>query len=312
MSEKNQKHTVQRLISSGLSIFLTVSGVCVLSFFGGACAPLVNDWSDHTSAPKSAYQTGLAAGNSASDLLKNEHFAKVTVEIQSVRGYAPTPEALTHLQNFLQDRLNKPGGITIVNTGTIPGKAASTTTTSTSGSALPTTGATASTGTASASGPSYASSEIQALAHRYRRQYPRKNQLAVYILFVDGTSADDSPASATKTLGQAAGNTSITIFQGAVRAAAATNPAVQPWVIEATAMEHEFGRLLGLVHAPTSDIAHHEDQKHPGHCSSPTCLMHQGNDTSDFVTALTGPTGSFQPPSLDSNCLQDLKAAGGK
>jgi hypothetical protein len=309
MDENAAKSAFSRLTSGALSIFLTVTGPFALAgiaALSAACAPVVNDWSDHTKNPASAYRTGLAAGNSSSDLLKNDHFSKIAVEIQSVHGYAPTAEALTHLQGFLEARLNKPGGVTIVNTGNLPAKA--TTAPSTSGGALPAESA----GTTVASGPSYSANDVQALEHRYRRMYPKKDQFAAYVLFLDGASADDPASTTGKTLGQAGGNTSIVVYENTLRAAVAANTAVQPWVVEATVMEHEFGKLLGLVHAPTSDIAHHEDMKHPGHCSSPSCLMYHGNDTTDYVTGLTGPSGSFTPPSLDSNCLQDLKTAGGK
>ena len=233
--------------------------VCTVDFFDrrgvlrspaswARLAAPVNDWSDHTKAPKSAYQTSLAAGSSATDLLKGDNFAKVAVEIQSVRGYAPDPQAITHLQRFLVDRLNKPGGVTITNTGSLPSKA------------------TPATGTAGGS----ASSERVPQARRplpprpTRRPTSRSlenittadgiraqrsvhglhsvSRRSLYWMRVLTATSEDTPAK------QAATPRSRFSESYAPRVPAfAANPAIQPWVLEATTMEHEFGRLLGLV-----------------------------------------------------------------
>jgi hypothetical protein len=296
----------RRLPSVELSFFLTTSSLFVLAGLAGlasiteACGPVVNDWSGHTAAAKRSYRVDLPAGGSASDLLSGSNFKKLTVEIQSVRGFAPSQLALDHFRNFLAARLNKPGGINIEVSGDLPAASAN------PGGAPGTGGA----GGSPAVRP-YSLTDIQALETRYRRHYARKDELTLYVAFLDGSFAADV-ASGPQSLAEAHGNTSIAVFEAPLRAAAAGSPAVPAWVLEASVLEHELGKLAGLVHAPIADLAHHEDQHHPGHCQSSNCLMNFNVETTAWAAGVTGATGSALPPELDANCLQDLKAAGGK
>lgn len=274
MSKTTNKAAQLRPQTRPLSNILTVLGVCAL----GACTPFTNDWTNHRSAPDASYQTTLLAGNSAQDLMSSTNFKSIVVEIGAVHGFAPTQESLNHLQTFLEARLDKPNGINIVIGEEIPPSPAGTT---------------------------YSVTQIRALEDRYRDQLPKKDQLTVYYLFLDGASSDDNGAS--KILGQAHRNTSVAVFENTLRTESAKYPNLPPWLIETTVMEHEFGHLLGLVHNPITDVAHHEDPAHPNHCVHNTCLMYYAADS----TALLASLGN-QPPALDPDCLQDLKTAGGK
>lgn len=290
--EKSPKNTEElRLIIGGLSIFLTGAVLFALAGMSSACGPLVNDWTDHNNAPAAAYQTTQAVGRSAQDLLSNTNFKRLNVEIQSVRGFAPTSQALTHLQRFLGAQLSKPNGITVAVSGDFGGS----------------TSAAASRSASPVPATTYTVSDIRSFELRNRHQYPRKDGQSIYILFLDGAAADDSGD--TKTLGQAYGNTSIVIYENTLRTEAAKISGLQPWVAEATVMEHEFGHLLGLVNNPTTSKVAHEDSTHPGHCKESTCLMYYTADTTAILPSLAA---SGQPPELDENCKQDLKAAGGQ
>ena len=78
--------------------------------------------------------------------------------------------------------------------------------------------------------------------------------------------------------------------------------------LEASVLEHEIAHLLGLVDIGTKMVANHKDASHGNHCSNQNCLMYYASETTDILTALVG--GSI--PSLDADCLNDLKGNGGK
>src|SRR5687768_2162251 len=64
-----------------------------------------------------------SVGESARDLLTSEDFSRLTVEVQYITGYEPSTSALNTLKSFMEQRLNKPEGITITQTQiTSPGK----------------------------------------------------------------------------------------------------------------------------------------------------------------------------------------------
>jgi predicted Zn-dependent protease len=275
MGKTANKSAGLRLTFKGLSISLTVAGICVLSALASGCNPFSNDWKNHRVAPDASYQTGLQAGNSSRDLLSADHFRSVTVEIQSVRGFGPAQESINRLQKFLENHLNKPGGVNVVLSDDIPA--------------------------APAQGTTYSVAQERALEDRYRRQFPQKDQIAVYFLFLDGASPDEG------TLGQAYRNTSVAVFENTLRQEAAKYPNLPRWLIETVVMEHEFGHLLGLVNNPISQQSPHEDANHPAHCTEGKCLMYYAADTTAILGSLSGTV-----PDFESQCLQDLKAAGGK
>jgi hypothetical protein len=52
-------------------------------------------------------------GSSANDFLSAAKYQSVVIEVLYVQGFQPEAQTLTNLRNFMQARLNKPGGITI-------------------------------------------------------------------------------------------------------------------------------------------------------------------------------------------------------
>lgn len=66
--------------------------------------------------------------------------------------------------------------------------------------------------------------------------------------------------------------------------------------------------MPGLVNKGTALTSLHQDGVHGKHCSNSGCLMYYEAETSDIINNLLG-----DPiPSLDQNCINDLKANGGK
>ena len=53
----------------------------------------------------------------------------------------------------------------------------------------------------------------------------------------------------------------------------------------------------------------HEDTEHPKHCNDEDCLMYWAAETGAGITNMANMNSA---PVLDSQCLADLKANGGK
>lgn len=209
--------------------------------------------------------------------LSEKTFDKLSIEIQSMSGFEPTAETVTNLKTFLQQRLNKSGGITI------------------SMSTAPTQGLT-----------SYSISDIKSIENAHRIAKTSGKTLTAYILFLDGDySANEGNA---KVLGVAYGNSSMAIFEKTIRdySGGVTQPPVK--TLESTVILHEIGHILGLVNNGTPMQTTHQDATHGRHCTDQNCLMYYAAETSDIIANIAGGT----VPSLDANCLNDLRSNGGK
>jgi len=211
------------------------------------------------------------------DFLSDKKYDKLIVEIQYVTGYQPTASSVDNLKAFLQQRLNKSAGITVLQTAIgSPGKSV------------------------------YTTDEIKEIEKANRTQNTSKKTLTAYFFFADADYAGNSGNS--KVLGIAYGSSSMVIFEKTIEeyAGALAQPPLA--TLETTVINHEFGHILGLVNNGTSMQAAHQDVSHGKHCNDPDCLMYYTAETSDIVANLVG--GSIPP--LDSECINDLQANGGK
>jgi hypothetical protein len=209
--------------------------------------------------------------------LSGDKYEKLIVEIQYVTGHAPTQASVTNLKNFLEQRLNKPDGITIVQTAiSSPGKSF------------------------------YSINDIEEIEKNNRTQHTNGKTLTAYFFFADGDYAGNSGNS--KVLGIAYESSSMVIFQKTVKdhSGGIAEPPVT--TLETTVLLHEFGHILGLVNNGTSMQSVHQDEPHGHHCNNQDCLMYYTAETTDILANLTG--GNV--PSLDAQCIQDLRANGGK
>src|SRR5688500_13506211 len=53
-------------------------------------------------------------GASNQELLKDDRFRSLSIEVQHMKGFKPDDKALMNLRSFLLDHLNKPNGISVV------------------------------------------------------------------------------------------------------------------------------------------------------------------------------------------------------
>jgi len=135
---------------------------------------------------------------------------------------------------------------------------------------------------------------------RKRRYYlTNGNTVSVYILITDSSYSEGD------ILATAYWNTAFCIFGKTVDDNSGAPDEVSRSVLMTTLLEHEFGHLFGLVDLGSPMVINHKDNNNGAHCNNPDCLMYY-NVEAGFTDALES------APSLDSSCLADLKANGGK
>lgn len=212
------------------------------------------------------------------DFLSSSKYEELVIEIDYVAGYEPSGDAISSVVSFLQNRLNKPAGITVVKNQIPSGKASL-----------------------------YSISDINAIEKAYRNEVSKKGKITAYVLFLDKEYDGESNAN-TKTLGVTYGSSSIAIFENTIRSF--SGGFFQPKVsdLETSVIEHEFGHVLGLTNNETPMQTEHQDNAHGSHCNNKKCLMYWSAETSDVVNNILGEG----VPQLDENCLVDLRANGGK
>src|SRR5436190_1641005 len=116
------------------------------------------------------------------DFLSGSYYNKMIVEIQYVDGFAPSATTVTNLVSFLEQRLNKPSGITVVQTSiTAPGKT------------------------------TYSLDEVRSIEASGRTQITSGHTLTAYFIFLDGEYSANSGNS--KILGVAYAPTSMVVFE---------------------------------------------------------------------------------------------------
>lgn len=214
-----------------------------------------------------------AVGASANELLSSNKYKSLVIEVQYMTGFAPDASALNHLQNFLATYLNKPNGITIV-TKEI----------------------------AASSNTPLSVTDVVNIEKQHRSQFSTGDQIAVYILYTNGTYTNNN------VLGVAYRNTSAAIFGKKIQDNSGGLGQASRTKLEATVLEHELAHLLGLVDIGSPMQTPHKDAANGNHCNNNNCLMYYASETTDILGFLV--TGNI--PSLDANCVNDLRANGGK
>lgn len=146
----------------------------------------------------------------------------------------------------------------------------------------------------------YTATDIRNWEKEYRTTKPSGDKLSIWVCVVDG-EYDNSGV-----VGIAYQNLSCALMGKTIadNSGGLTQPTKTK--IETTIFLHEIGHLLGLVDIGSPMVKNHS--AHGNHCDNENCLMYYAVENTDFFSVL----GSSPVPSLDANCLNDLKANGGK
>lgn len=219
-----------------------------------------------------------STGASANNLLSDNTYKKTIVELAYVEGFEPTEEAKNNFKSFIEERTFKLNGVELhVKSIPVTGKEV------------------------------YTINDIVAIENQYRTYYNTQNIIAVWVLFVNGKSSKDSDSSFI--LGTAYYNTSFVIFEETIRELSNGTFEPERSLLESSVIHHEFGHILGLTNLGTPLQTDHEDVDHPKHCNEESCLMYWAAETSQGIGNLFS---SNQIPKLDSQCIADLQANGGR
>ncbi|QLE00511.1 membrane metalloprotease [Galbibacter sp. BG1] len=220
----------------------------------------------------------LSTGDSARDFLSDENFDELVIEVVYVEGYRPTDAALNNLVQFIEERCHKSAGVEL-NVRSFPS-------------------------------PNIAEFNIQqvdSIEKVMRSQYNLGDKMALYVSFLDGKFEDDSDDSVV--LGAAYRNTSFVIFEETLHRFSDGINEPDRFLLESTVFRHEFAHLLGLVNLGTEMQTDHLDTENGSHCNVESCLM---NYRVESGINIPGMTSEENIPELDSQCLADLRANGGK
>lgn len=222
-----------------------------------------------------------ALGTSAEEILSDDMFKSMTVELAYADSYRPQQESIDMFKDFILQRVNKPEGVTFIETVI----------------------------TNPPNGP-FTIEEIRSFEDANRTTYTVGDNIAVYVFFSNGSSNNDTDTSVT--LGTAYQNTSIVVYQRTLQQVTLDEPELLP-NLESTTLHHEFGHIFGLVNIQNDDIHSgniHEDPNHLKHCIIVDCLMYF--EASNLGRIMERARSRAQVPTLDPLCIADLQIKGGK
>ena len=214
-----------------------------------------------------------AMGASAHELLSDQVYKSLVVEIDYMKGYKPRQRTLDNLRNFLETYLNKPKGITIV-LHEIP----------------------------STTSDSLSMIDVAAVETRNRNRFVQQDKTSIYILFTDGVHPGG------QILGMAYQNTSAVVYGRAIRKYSSLAGRLTREELETAVLLHEIGHLIGLVNKGTESQSNHVDPSFHDHCTNKKCLMYHSVETKSLSSILL----KGYIPVLDSHCIEDLITNGGK
>ena len=217
--------------------------------------------------------SNYSPGSSAEDFLRNSTFTSLKIEIQFMPGLKPPPAAIEILSVMLRERLNKSSGIFIELREIDP--------------TLQTI---------------FSVNDISNIESTNRTIYTNGHQLSAYVILVDGSYYGGNALALTYS------SSSICIFGKNLQYYSGGFTEDAKAKVMAVLLIHEFGHLLGLVDMGTRMIVDHADAANANHCNNNTCLMHHTYTTDTRYAGV-----EFDDiPSFDNNCINDLKANGGK
>lgn len=220
------------------------------------------------------YDHKQSVGASHKDLILDDTYKSLIVEIQYPEGFEPTQQTIDNLLTLIDQTTTKSKGITVHKKKISMGV-----------------------------GSDYSIQAIKDIEDTRRDYITRGDTLAIYFLFLNDDYEGNQGNS--KVLGVAYRNTSMALFEKTIHDLSGGFGQPDQWLLESSVTNHEFGHILGLVNNHLPMETNHQDHDNGHHCDNEDCLMYWLAETGGFVNNLIGVS---QVPSLDQNCLNDLQA----
>ena len=196
------------------------------------------------------------------EILQDNKYSKLHIEINYVSGNEPDSEAL----NLLRQRINE---VTDKKSVTI------------------------SQNSFGSTDSSYSLEEILDIEDSQRTKFKNGDEFVIHILYLNGEFEDND-----KTLGLAYKGSSFAIFKEKIEDAAFLLISAQD--IEKSVLVHEYGHLLGLVNNGYTSPHDHEDSEHPNHSNNEDSVMYWAVESQDLYNQLDGePPNNFDSYDLD-------------
>ncbi|MGB5818277.1 MAG: hypothetical protein WBG90_02240 [Saonia sp.] len=227
----------------------------------------------------------LGTGDSANDILSNDNFTKLQLEIAYVTDFRPDDSAIGAFVQFLRSNTFK-------------------TDISVTFTELP-----------SPNEEDLTLQEIVDLEESNRTEYNSGETLAIYIYFADAPAESDDEDEGLVTLGAVYRNTSMIIYEETIRRLTQRSILVSTADVEEATLNHEFGHLFGLVNLGSPSVNDHEDEDAESHCNVEGCLMRAELEFGGGMMSMMesrASRGSALIPELDPECILDLQANGGR
>lgn len=261
--------------------------LAILIMFLGLAVSCSKDSGDDGTIPVSIDKTAnlKTTGDSANEILSNNTFDKLLIEIAYVAGFRPTSTAMTDFVSFLKQHSFKQDIEVVYKELPSPNEEKLTL------------------------------DEIFDLEKENRTIYNDGSTLAIYIYFADASSEDDKEEEELVTLGAVYLNTSMVIYEETIRTLASKSTLVSVGDVETATLNHEFGHLLGLVDLGSIPVNNHEDVDAENHCNVEGCLMRaelQFGAGMKKMLENRASKGIADAPGLGPECILDLQANGGR
>jgi len=196
------------------------------------------------------------------EILQNNKYSKLHIEINYVSDNEPDSEAI----DLLRQRIEQ---VTDKSTITISQNSFGSTDTS------------------------YSLEEIMNIEESQREHFKGDGKFVIHILYLNGEFEDND-----KTLGLAYTGSSFAIFKEKVEDSAFLLISARD--VEKSVLVHEYGHLLGLVNNGYTSPHDHEDPEHPNHSNNEDSVMYWAVESQDLYNQLDGePPNNFDNYDLD-------------
>jgi len=196
------------------------------------------------------------------EILKENNYSKLHIEINYVTGNEPDSDALNLLKQRIQEVTDK-------------------------------TSISVSQSSFGSTDNSYTLEEILEIENNERTRTKSGNTFVIHILYLNGEYEDND-----QTLGLAYSGSSFALFKEKIEDSAFL--LISSTDIEKSVIVHEFGHLLGLVNNGYQSPHNHEDSQHPHHSNNDESVMYWAIESQDIGNQIDGePPNNFDSDDLD-------------